>query len=268
MASEWEDLRDLAVRVALDAAELVRKRRAEGVEVVATKSSSIDIVTATDRESEEFIGSALQAARPDDGFLGEEGGSGESRSGITWVVDPIDGTVNFLYGIPQYAVSVAARNAEQVVAGAVVNVANGEAFAAARGAGATLDGRRLQVRPSPPIEQRLISTGFWYVQDVRRKQAMAISRLLPQIRDIRRAGSCALDLCAVAAGRSDGYVEEGPKDWDWAAGGLVAEEAGARLELHTGASGLTCVICAPEDGFEAFETLIAGAGFLGPMTRE
>jgi myo-inositol-1(or 4)-monophosphatase len=264
----YEELRDLAVVVATEAAALVAVRRAEGVEVVATKSSSIDIVTKTDRESEEFIRGELRAARPKDGFLGEEGGNDESSSGITWVVDPIDGTVNFLYGIPQYAVSIAARTAEQVVAGAVVNVANGEVFAAARGSGATLDGHRLRVGAVPPMEQRLVSTGFWYIRAVREVQARAIARLLPDVRDIRRAGSCALDLCAIAAGRSDGYVEEGPAVWDYAAGGLVAEEAGARLEVHPGAAGLDCVICAPEEGFDDFAALVEGAGFLGQPPRE
>ncbi len=268
MTGSYTDLRDLAVQVATDAAALVAVRRAEGVDVVATKSSSIDIVTATDRESEEFIRTELRAERPGDGFLGEEGGSATSETGVTWVVDPIDGTVNFLYGIPQYAVSVAARTADHVVAGAVVNAASGEVFAAARGSGATLDGHPLRVRPSPPMEQRLVSTGFWYVREVREVQAGAVARLLPAVRDIRRAGSCALDLCALAAGRCDAYVEEGPAIWDYAAGGLVAEEAGARLVVLPGAAGSDCVVCAPEDGFEEFLTLVEGAGFLAPTARE
>ncbi len=265
---EFDQLRDLAVRVATEAADLVRSRRVAGVQVVATKSSSIDIVTKTDRESEAFIHQQLMAARPEDGFLGEEGASERSTSGITWVVDPIDGTVNFLYGIPQYAVSIAARTSEQVVAGAVVNVATGEVFAAALGSGAMLDGQPLRVRPVPALEERLVSTGFWYVKKVREVQAQAVARLLPQVRDIRRAGSCALDLCSIAAGRSDGYVEEGPAPWDFAAGGLVAQEAGARLEVRPGASGLDCVVCAPADGFDDFAALVEGAGFLGRVSRE
>ncbi|HET7690564.1 MAG TPA: inositol monophosphatase family protein [Nocardioidaceae bacterium] len=256
------ELRDLAVRVAVEAAALVRARRAEGVAVVATKSSAVDIVTETDRESEELIRAALRAARPHDGFVGEEGGSAETTSGVTWVVDPIDGTVNFLYGVPAYAVSIAARTEREVVAGAVVNVANGEVFSASRGGGAFLDGTRLQVRPSPPVDQRLVATGFWYDAQFRAAQGAAVARLLPLVRDIRRGGSCALDLCSVAAGRCDAYVEEGPAPWDYAAGGLVAEEAGARLELRPGANGQTCVICAPADGFAEFAALVEGAGFL------
>jgi len=262
------DLRDLAVRIAVDAAALVRSRRERGVEVVATKSSSVDIVTETDRESEAFVRSALREARPGDGFLGEEGGSAESTSGITWVVDPIDGTVNFLYGIPAYAVSIAARTDEHVLAGAVVNVASGEVFSASRGGGAFLAATPLRVRPTPPVEQRLVATGFWYDREIRAAQGAAVARLLPQVRDIRRAGSCALDLCSVAAGRCDGYVEEGPAPWDYAAGGLVAEEAGARLELVPGANGRTCVICAPEDGFVEFAALVRGAGFLAHEVGE
>jgi len=165
-------------------------------------------------------------------------------------------------------VSIAARTDEQVVAGAVVNVASGEIFAASRGGGAFLDGRPIRVRPTPPMAERLVATGFWYDREVRATQGAAVARLLPQVRDIRRAGSCALDLCSVAAGRCDAYVEEGPAAWDHAAGGLVAEEAGARFELRPGAHGLLCVICAPEEGFAEFSALIEGAGFLARGVRE
>jgi myo-inositol-1(or 4)-monophosphatase len=262
------ELRDLAVSTAVGAADLVRRRRKAGVAVAATKSSATDIVTATDRESEDFIRRRLRDARPDDGFLGEEGGSAESTSGVTWVVDPIDGTVNFLYDIPQYAVSVAARTSDGVVAGAVVNVVTDEVFAAARGLGATLDGQPIRVRPTPPLEQRLVATGFGYVRAVREVQGAAVARLLLDVRDIRRAGSCALDLCSVAVGRCDAYVEEGPAPWDHAAGGLVAEEAGARFELLPGAAGSDCVVCAPEDGYAAFVEALARAGFLRTGGRE
>jgi myo-inositol-1(or 4)-monophosphatase len=266
--SSAEDLRDLAIRVATQAADLVRDRRRSGVEVVATKSSAIDIVTQVDRDSEQFVREALLTERPHDGFLGEEGGASEGTSGITWVVDPIDGTVNFLYNIPQYAVSIAARSGEQVVAGAVVNPASGEVFAAALGSGATCDGRPLRVRPTPSEGERLVATGFWYTGDLRAVQAAAVARLLPQVRDIRRAGSAALDLCGLADGRCDGYVEEGPSLWDYAAGGLVATEAGARLEVLPGAGGRDCVVCAPADGFDDFVTLVGRTGFLRGVPRE
>ena len=260
--SDHADLLDLARAVALEAADLVRARRAEGVEVAATKSSPVDVVTEADRASERLIYARLMEARPDDGFLGEEGGSAESASGVTWVVDPIDGTVNFLYGIPQYSVSIAAAVDGEVVAGVVVNVENGECFTATRGGGAFLGDRPLRVRDDAPLAQRLVVTGFGYEVDVRRVQAAAVARLLPQVRDIRRLGSAALDLCAIGAGRADAYVEEGLNPWDRAAGGLVATEAGARLEVHPGAGGKDCVVCAPLDGFDAFADLVRSCGFL------
>ncbi|MFT4010015.1 MAG: inositol monophosphatase family protein [Nocardioidaceae bacterium] len=261
------ELRSVAVRIAREAAELARTRRAQGVEVVATKSSEIDIVTATDRETEDLVRARLAELRPGDAILGEEGGQTFGDTDVTWIVDPIDGTVNFLYGIPQYAVSIAARRRnragdDQVVAGAVVNAATGETYSAALGEGATLDGRPIAVRPAPPMPQRLIATGFWYVHDVRVRQGEAVARLLTHVRDIRRMGSCALDLCAVAAGSLDGYVEEGPAPWDYSAGGLIATEAGARLELHRGTSGHDTVVCAPEAGFDEFLAVVRGAGFL------
>ncbi len=259
---EYDELLSLARTVAVEAADLVRARRREGVEVAATKSSSVDIVTEADRASERLIYGRLLEARPGDGFLGEEGASAESASGVTWVVDPIDGTVNFLYGIPYYSVSIAATVAEQPVAGVVVNVESGECFTATRGGGAFCDGRPLVVRDRVPLGQRLVVTGFNYVLDVRRAQSAAMARLLPEVRDVRRLGSAALDLCGIAAGRADAYVEEGLNAWDMAAGGLVATEAGARLETRPGAGGGDCVICAPADGFEEFERLVGTAGLL------
>jgi myo-inositol-1(or 4)-monophosphatase len=255
------ELLDLAREVAEEAAELVRGRRAAGVEVADTKSSPVDVVTEADRAAEELIRARLSAVRPGDGFLGEEGGSAESTTGVTWVVDPIDGTVNFLYDIPQYAVSIAASRDGEVVAGVVVNVASGEVFAATRGGGATVDGLPLRVRDDVPLEQRLVATGFNYVADVRRLQAAAVGRMLATVRDIRRLGSAALDLCAVAAGRLDGFVEEGLNPWDMAAGGLVATEAGARLETRPGVGGTTCVIAGPESGFDELMALAERCGF-------
>lgn len=259
---EYADLLDLARDVAVEAAALVRERRRGHVEVAATKSSPVDIVTEVDRAAEHLLFHRLQAARPDDGFLGEEGASAASATGVTWVVDPIDGTVNFLYGLPQYSVSVAATVGGDSVAGVVVNVPTGERYEATRGGGATCDGRQLRVRDVPPMSERLVVTGFNYRSDVRVKQAAAVGSLLPEVRDIRRMGSAALELCAVGAGRADAYVEEGLNPWDHAAGGLVATEAGARLEVRTGASGLDCVVCAPAGGFAEFAELIEKCGFL------
>ena len=262
MAQEYAELLDLARTVALEAAELVRRQRESGVEVSATKSSPVDIVTEVDKAAEALIYERLMSARPGDGFLGEEGGSAASTSGVTWVVDPIDGTVNFLYGIPFYSVSVAASLDDDVVAGVVVNVQTREVFEATLGGGATCDGRSLRVRDVVPLAERLVSTGFNYVTEVRALQATAAAALLTEVRDIRRLGSAALDLCAIGAGRVDAYVEEGLNPWDMAAGGLVATEAGARLETHRGAGGSTCVVCAPADGFDEFFELVVRSGFL------
>jgi myo-inositol-1(or 4)-monophosphatase len=263
-SASYDDLLDLAVEVAVEAADLVRRRRRSGVEVSGTKSSPVDIVTEVDQAAERLIFERLMAARPDDGFLGEEGGASRSTTGVVWVVDPIDGTVNFVYGIPSYAVSIAAVQGESV-AGVVVNVQSGERYTATRGGGAFLDGVPLRVRSGQPVRalsQCLVGTGFHYVAEVRIRQGVAVSALLHEVRDIRRMGSAALDLCAVAAGRVDAFVEEGLNPWDMAAGGLVATEAGARLEKHPGVGGTDCVLCAPEDGFEQFLDLARRCGFL------
>jgi len=256
-------LLEVAVSVAVEAAELVRDRRQDGVEVAAAKSSPTDVVTVVDQECEALLRRRLAVLRPDDGFHGEEGGRSPSRSGTTWVVDPIDGTVNFLYGIPEYAVSVAAVDArERSLAGAVVDVPRRVVYAAARGCGATADGVPLRVRPVPPMGERLVLTGFSYSDEVRRHQGEAVARLLTRVRDIRRQGSAALDLCAIAAGRADAYVEEGPHLWDRAAASLVAEEAGAVMEVHRGASGMDCTVCAPAEGYAEMLALVRECGFL------
>jgi myo-inositol-1(or 4)-monophosphatase len=181
---------------------------------------------------------------------------------VTWVVDPIDGTVNFLYDIPHYAVSIAARVGDEVVAGVVVDVAKGECFTATRGGGAWCDGRRLTVRNLAVPGEQLVATGFNYEKDVRVLQARAAAAMMPDVRDIRRLGSAALDLCWLGAGRIDAYVEEGLNEWDLAAGGLVAEEAGARVEVHTGVGGKDCVVGAPVAAFDAFADLVRRSGFL------
>jgi myo-inositol-1(or 4)-monophosphatase len=240
------------------------------VQVADTKSSRVDVVTDTDRESEELVRRLLLAARPDDSILGEEGDDLVGTSRVRWIVDPVDGTVNFLYGLPEYAVSVAAEVDGRVVAGAVVNAATGVEYAAALGEGATRDGVPLAVRPVPPLAERLVLTGFGYRADVRAAQAAGVARMLPLVRDIRRMGSCALDLCHVAEGSADGYVEEGPQPWDHGAGGLVASEAGARFEVLPGTVGRdvlgtdepTVVVAAPAAGWDDFVALLTECGFL------
>jgi myo-inositol-1(or 4)-monophosphatase len=271
----YDDLLALAVEVATEAAELVRRRRLGGVEVAATKSSPTDIVTEVDKAAERLIYDRLTTARPGDGFLGEEGGSAAQDTEVRWVVDPIDGTVNFLYGIPAYAVSIAAAVEGRSVAGVVLNVATGEQFTATLGGGAFLDGAPLRLGSEdgpPPLSQQLVGTGYNYVYDVRMLQVAAVASMLAEVRDVRRIGSAALDLCYVAAGRFDAFVEEGLHVWDMAAGGLVATEAGAVLLRRDGVGGNDCYLCAPADAFEEFADLVTRCGFLAPQqsaaTRE
>ena len=260
-----ETLRSVAETVATEAADLVRERRAagSGVEVADRKSSSVDVVTETDRASEALLRHRLGELRPDDGFVGEEGSRRPSSTGVTWVVDPIDGTVNYLYDIPHYAVSVAAVDAAgRSLAGAVVDVARRVTYSAAKDAGATLDGRPLQVRPPAALEEQLFLTGFQYQRHVRTLQGAAVAKLVGRVRDVRRFGSAALDLCAVAAGTADAYVEEGLQPWDRAAAGLVATEAGAVVEVLPGVGGMECVVSAPVAGYDEVLALVTECGFL------
>ncbi len=256
------ELLQLALAAAADAAALVRELAAGTVEVAATKSSDIDVVTAADRASEELIRARILAARPDDAFLGEEGDDIEGSSGVRWIVDPIDGTVNFLYGIPEYAVCIAAELDGEVVAGVVVDVAKQDVYAGCAGGVATRNDVPLAVRGPAPLAHRLVATGFSYSRDLRAVQAAAVARLLPEVRDVRRSGSCAIDLCRVASGSLDGYVEEGVNLWDHAAAGLVARLAGARLETTTGAGGRTAVVCGPRHGFEELLSAVRTAGLV------
>jgi myo-inositol-1(or 4)-monophosphatase len=260
------ELLELAVHTARDAGRLIQSGAARGVTVAATKSSDVDVVTESDRSAERLIRRGLLAARPDDAVLGEEAEGEQSdeagTSGVRWIVDPIDGTVNFLYGIPQYAVSIAAELDGEVVAGVVLNVATGHEYTATLGGPAQRDGVPIRVRAVVPLAERLIGTGFSYEAHQREIQAAALLHLLPRIRDIRRFGSCALDLCGVAQGSLDGYMEEGVNLWDHAAGGLIATAAGARVETDRGVGGRPIVIAAPANGFEEFRAAIAEAGYL------
>lgn len=245
-------LLDLARRIAVQAAEFAREARRGGVSVASTKSSPVDIVTAVDRDTEALIRRLILEARPDDGILGEEDATHVGTSGIDWVVDPIDGTVNFLYDIPAWAISIAVVEGPAdpeswtALAAVVVNPTTGEVFEASRGGGARLDGRTLQVNTEVPLSHALVGTGFSYSAEARRAQAEVLLTVLPRARDIRRIGSAALDLCAVAAGRLDAYYERGLNPWDHAAGALIAHEAGARV---TG----------PAGGAATFELTVAAA---------
>ncbi|MET8521323.1 inositol monophosphatase family protein [Nocardioides sp. NPDC004968] len=260
------DLLALAVATARAAADLVRERAAGVVEVAATKSTATDVVTEADRDTEALIRRLISQERPEDAFFGEEGEETKGTSGVRWIVDPIDGTVNFLYGLPSYAVSIAAEYAGEVVAGAVVDVPRGTLYAAFRqpdgSVAAVKDGEPIRVRQPAELGQRLIATGFSYDAELRRVQAEALVRFLPVVRDVRRIGSAALDICGVAEGTLDGYLEEGLHLWDHAAAGLVAEAAGARWEATTGIGGRRFVIVAPAHGYDELRKAAVQAGFL------
>ncbi|MFZ2178487.1 MAG: inositol monophosphatase family protein [Rhodococcus sp. (in: high G+C Gram-positive bacteria)] len=281
------ELLAVAVTVAEEAAAHVRARRPDvfGIvgelagsgDSVAAKSTPTDPVTVVDTESEQVIRARLARLRPDDAILGEEGG-GEANSvaGVRWVVDPIDGTVNFLYGVPAYAVSVAAQIDGVSVAGVVVDVAAQLTYAAARGYGATMTdaaGRvdRLRCNPVADVSMALVATGFGYGAARRRAQGALIGEILPRVRDIRRIGSAALDLCMVAAGRVDAHFEHGLSPWDWAAGSLIATEAGARVRLpgprSSSADGEVVVAAAPGIA-AALDALFEELGAHEPIPEE
>jgi myo-inositol-1(or 4)-monophosphatase len=280
------ELRDLAAGVAMEAGELLASR-AGRVEVAATKSSPTDVVTEMDRKAEELIRARLLAARPDDAILGEEAGETGDSDGapVRWVVDPLDGTVNYLYGLHDWAVSIAAEVewveggeiGRKIVAGAVYLPMRSELFSAFKGGGAWLASKwcppgrtefqrsdayqpgeenytRLQCRPGVPLAEALVGTGFGYRAARRKVQGEVVGALLPLVRDIRRAGVASVDLCAVAAGRLDGYYERGLNYWDWAAGALVASESGARVGGLHGAP------------VSSSMTIAAGPGLFGPLS--
>ncbi len=232
------ELLDLARTIAIEAGELAARRRGEGVQIAATKSTIVDVVTEADREVELLIRQRINDARPLDAILGEEGGAASGSSGVTWVVDPIDGTVNYLYGIPHYAISIAIVEGEPdpltwiSLAGCVLNPATAELFSAARGAGAfraSRGGAAAPIRTAEPVplELALINTGFAYNATTRGRQGEVVTKLLPMVRDIRRMGTASLDLCMVASGRTNAYFERTLSPWDHAAGALIAREAGA-----------------------------------------
>jgi myo-inositol-1(or 4)-monophosphatase len=229
-------LTDLAEQTAVRASELL----AHGLEhtrvSVSTKSSATDMVTEMDKASEQLIVEALLAVRPDDAVLGEEGSSQPGTSGVRWVIDPLDGTTNYLYGHTGFAVSIAAEIAGVAMAGVVVDVLTGDRFRATRGAGATRNDEPISVSGETDLRQALVATGFGYAADQRRHQGQVLAQVLPSIRDIRRVGSAALDLCSVACGRVDAYYELSLSRWDYAAGALIVTEAGGEVTDLSGAT--------------------------------
>jgi fructose-1,6-bisphosphatase/inositol monophosphatase family enzyme len=244
-----QELLAVADAAAAAAAEVIKSEVGREARDVATKSSPTDLVSAVDRAAERCIVAVVSQARPDDGILAEEGTSRPGTTGVQWVIDPLDGTTNFLFGIPAFAVSVAAEIDGAAAVGVVVDPSRDETWRAIAGRGATLNCRelRLQGDPPPPATA-LVSTGFSYLPERRAYQAKVVSHLLPRVRDIRRFGAAALDLCWVAGGRVSAFYELGLQPWDLAAGVLIAVEAGAETATLT-------------DG----TTLVAAPGLLEPL---
>ena len=223
-------LRELAERVAREAGAQLLEAFGGPALGVEAKSTPTDLVSAADKAAEELILGRISEARPDDGFLGEEGADEAGSSGLRWIVDPLDGTANFLFGLPQWAVSIAVEDGDGVLAGAVYDPPRGELWAAERGGPALLDGRPVHGSRRDDLATALVATGFGYDAEVRRAQAATVAALLPEVRDIRRFGAAALDLAWCAAGRFDAYYERGVHHWDVAAGALICERAGLAVE--------------------------------------
>ncbi len=231
---------DLARRAALAAGDLLLERYDGPAQGVERKSSRTDMVSDADRDAEALVQGMLATERPDDGLLAEEGSHRETGSGRRWVVDPLDGTTNFLYAFPAWNVSVALEDADGTLVGVVHDPLRGETFTAVRGEGAFLGDAPLVVNQTATLDTALVATGFSYESERRAAQAQLLATVLPRVRDIRRAGAAALDLCWLAAGRVDGYYERGLQHWDWAAASLVVTEAGGKVRsLEGDPEGLT-----------------------------
>ena len=226
----YADLLELARKVGLDAGALLMER--PPAFEIESKSTAIDIATQMDKKAEKFIVESLLAARPDDGIIGEEGSAVESKSGITWVIDPLDGTVNYFYGLPGWNVSIAAKDKDGSIVGVVTAPTINSTWWATRGGGAFYNGHQIRCNEPIAVDRALIATGFQYDVAHRTTQMTDLAKLVPLARDVRRNGAAAVDLCHVAMGALDGYYEAGLKEWDWAAGGLVATEAGARFAQY------------------------------------
>lgn len=264
-ATDPAELADLAELAARAAAELLREGLERPRTSVSTKSSTTDMVTEMDRAAEELVVGLLLGARPADGVLGEEGAARAGTSGVRWVIDPLDGTTNYIYRHPGVSVSIAAEVDGVTAAGVVVDISTGDRFRAVRGAGATRNGVAIRASDETDLARALVATGFGYSPDQRRHQSLVLSRILGDIRDIRRMGSAALDLCSVACGRVDAYYELSLSPWDFAAGALIAREAGARvIDLDGDDPSAAPLLAANPTLAEPLRLLLVGAGAAEP----
>ncbi len=252
------ELRATAERAARAAGALLLDHASRGPVAVESKSSSTDMVSAADHASEELLVALLRAERPDDGLIGEEGASHTGTTGLTWVCDPLDGTTNYLYRLPQWAVSVAVEDEAGPVASCVYDPSREELFAAARGHGATVNGRPIATSDATVLATSLIGTGFAYTAEVRSAQGARLPEILAAVRDVRRTGSAALDLAWVACGRLDGFFESGIQHWDYAGGQLLITEAGGRFEVGPGPHGGIPQVVAAAPGIHDALRALAG----------
>lgn len=256
---------DELLEVARRAAEQAGALLIDGLDrvraLVETKSTSTDMVTEMDRAAESLIVDAIREARPDDAIVGEEGTAERGSSGVEWIVDPLDGTTNYLYGHPGFGVSIAAAVDGDVVAGVVADPLHGDVFTAVRGAGAQRNGQPISPARPASLADALVATGFSYDPEQRRRQAGVLVHLLPKVRDIRRMGAAAVDLCSVACGRVDAFYERGLARWDYAAGALVAAESGASVgDLDGGMASSAFTLAAAPAVFEPLRVELAQAG--------
>jgi myo-inositol-1(or 4)-monophosphatase len=252
-------VREIAESVAREAGRQLREAFAGPRVNVTAKSSPTDLVSEADHAAERLIRDRIAAARPGDGVLGEEGGDDDGSTGVKWIVDPLDGTVNFLFGIPQWAVSIACEDERGTIVGVIYDPMRDELWTAERGGPALLDGHAIEGSKRDDLATAMVATGFGYDAEVRRLQAEVITRLLPQVRDIRRLGSAALDLAWTAAGRYDAFYERGLNAWDLAAGELLCERAGLAVRhLQPTPPAGAGVLVAPDAIVDALESIVAG----------
>ncbi|HET8978970.1 MAG TPA: inositol monophosphatase family protein [Solirubrobacteraceae bacterium] len=259
MTPSDDELLTVAHAAAEAAAAELRPRFGHHQEGIRAKSGPTDLVSEADIAAEAAIRRVLGERRPADAILGEEGGA-SGNGARRWVIDPLDGTINFLFGVPQFAVSVACEDADGALVGVVLDPVREETFAATRSGEPTLNGAGIHASTQDDLSTSLVATGFGYDADVRARQAEVLTRLLPQVRDIRRAGAAALDLAWCACGRYDAYYERGVKPWDICAGGLIARRAGLAVrELEAGEAGPKGVVAAPPGLLDELLGLVAGS---------
>ena len=257
---EAVELLSLAHRLAEEAGQLLLDGLATA-EVLGSKSTLTDMVTSMDRASEQHIVDGIRAARPDDAIVGEEGADHAGTSGVRWIIDPLDGTTNYLYAVPAFAVSIAVEVDGEIIAGVVADPSHRETFAATRGAGATCNGKPIACSDVETLANALVGTGFSYDAARRTRQGAVVARLLPRARDVRRFGAAALDLCWVACGRLDAFYEKGLQAWDLDAGALIAREAGAITgDLHGGPASTGFTLAASPAIFDDLRILLLDAG--------